>query len=212
MSDLKHLYANQEVATLLPDEYFTRGFIFAVATAPDIPLPEVWMPWLIQGQGNTLSTHIIDNLADGLMNTLRDCLQNMRDENKLLPEGCKWAKEKAGRRNLEHWLTGLLEGHRQLEPCWQKAWKLAQEKPEKAPLATGEDPAKRLRRCLKLFTLLADVELAKAARDEAQVSALEDNLPILYKQLPSMLAEYVRLAGELAQALPNQFEMFNPPK
>ncbi|HAA99574.1 MAG TPA: hypothetical protein DCE29_17010, partial [Alteromonas macleodii] len=33
---------------VLPNAYYVDGMIFAVASAPEIPMPEQWMPWLIQ--------------------------------------------------------------------------------------------------------------------------------------------------------------------
>ncbi|TAP38610.1 hypothetical protein [Alteromonas sp. KUL49] len=61
---------------------------------------------------------------------------------------------------------------------------------------------------MKLFSTLADLDLALAQRSESNAAALQQNVPLLWKQLPSILKDYVSLAGDLAQALPNQFESF----
>ena len=67
----------------------------------------------------------------------------------------------------------------------------------------------RLSRCLKMFSTLANVDLALKHRTEEQAAQLNSNLTLLIKQLPAVLQDYIKLAGELAGALPNQFEMFN---
>jgi hypothetical protein len=121
-------------------------------------------------------------------------------------------------KELESWLNGLLQVHKQLEPVWQNAWNHLEKRSAKNK-SDGEnkldedkvtEPAEaRLSRCLKLFSTLANIELALSYRNETQVAQLESNIRMLVKQLPSVLADYTRLSGELAQALPNQFETFS---
>ena len=205
---LADLYDSPTLTALLPSKSYVEGFIFAIATAPEIPMPETWMPWLISGSASANSTADFDFLADGLMDGLRHHLRTMRDDHVLLPAHCESTADKPVADTLSIWLTGLLAAHKQLEPCWQRAWTLAQQQPATDKAVGKEDPALRLRRCLKLFTTLADVELALSVRSAQDAQRLQENLVILVKQLPQMLKEYVELAGELAGALPNQFESF----
>ncbi|RDV28965.1 hypothetical protein DXV75_00400 [Alteromonas aestuariivivens] len=201
LAQLAKLYEEPYLRQQLPPLFFVKGHVFAVAASPEIPMPETWMPWVIDGQGARYTADHVNTIADALMAELRATLQAMRDQKRLLPAACQWSEMPAQRMELESWLTGLLHGHQRLEACWQEAW-------SRASLQPGEDPAKRLTRCLKLFTVLANPKLAIDCRPETASKQLRQNLPTLFAQLPAMLVEYVTLAGELAGALPNQFETF----
>ena len=63
---LKHMLASRPYA---------EGVIFAVASSPEIPMPEEWMPWVIEQSGShSISKDQADDMADGLMKVLRDAL------------------------------------------------------------------------------------------------------------------------------------------
>jgi hypothetical protein len=213
------------------------GMIFAVAAAPEIPMPEQWMPWFIQQSGSRLIDSDVDELADTLMNGLRAHLDFMRQGRGPLDSTLFVAVDTpSGARPSESlvlWLNGLLQVHKMVEPVWQSAWqhldkKLEQKldkKSDKTLYEQGsedkssahagtensaqEAPEVRLSRCLKMFSTLANVDLALKHRTEEQAAQLNSNLTLLIKQLPAVLQDYIKLAGELAGALPNQFEMFN---
>ncbi len=208
VSALNDVYQNSELTDLLPAQAFTEGFIFAIAAAPEIPMPEKWMPALINGRSNHLESTLVDKLADALMFTLRDSLKAMRDGSVLLPRYVVWTEDKQSREPAEQWLTGLLAGHQFVEDCWQQAWRRAQLETNSVSAPEKETPSKRLTRCLKLFSSLADTALALSVRTEEQAKAFRQHLPALYQQLPLMLKEYVVLADQLAASLPNQFETF----
>ncbi len=220
ISDIVSLPSFENV---LPDAYYVDGMIFAVASAPEIPMPEQWMPWLIQSSDSHLVDKDVDKLADTLMNGLRAHLDFMRQEKSPMPSELNVAIEVQGTtrpsKELESWLNGLLHVHKQLEPVWQNAWNhwerhLEKSKANKKDCDDNEsektEPAEaRLSRCLKLFSTLANIELALSYRNDKQAAQLESNINMLVKQLPSVLADYTKLSGELAGALPNQFETFN---
>ena len=196
---------------IMPSAAHVDGMIFAVAASPEIPMPEQWMPWLIQSSSSHLIDKDVDKLADTLMNGLRAHLDVMRnDALSLSPDFLLATKIQSGVRPskaLVEWLNGLLQGHKHVEPVWQSAWdRFAKQSAALAEQA--ESPEVRLARCLKLFSTLANVELALQYRNEKQTAQLEANLEMLIKQVPSMLRDYIQLAGELADALPNQFETF----
>ena len=198
---------------VLPSASYVDGMVFAVAASPEIPMPEQWMPWLIQNSGSRLVDSDVDRLADELMNSLRLHLSLMREESGPLPQSLLNVQDTENghrpSRELVDWLTGLLHVHKQLEPVWQNAWKHLGDNNDSTSNSDGNDyPEKRLARCLKLFTTLANIDLALKYRNDLQKEQLESNIPVLIRQLPSMLDEYTRLAGELAGALPNQFETF----
>ena len=45
MSPLSELYQNTQISTALHSEAVVQGMIFGVCAAPEIPMPEQWMPW-----------------------------------------------------------------------------------------------------------------------------------------------------------------------
>jgi uncharacterized protein len=203
MRNLDSLYDDEDIKLAIANIDFARGLIFAVSAAPEIPMPEVWMPWLLlTDTKQSLEKSTADKIADGFMAQLRQTLDDMRQQKSLLPATYTWSPQRLERRNLESWLTGLLHGHQQLEECWQQAWN---ERPEQVNV---ESVAVRLRRCLKLFSTLANTDVVLSGLTAERQLAMQQNLPILAQQLPAMLKEYAALADELAQQLPNQFETF----
>ena len=203
------LYTSAIYRSVLPERSFAEGFIFAVAASPEIPMPETWMPWLVQNSRESHPSLSMDKLAEGLMHALRDTLGKMRVETSCIPHAYLQLQGNGDlSSDLEKWLTGLLAAHKQLEPCWQRAWTLATETDMNTSRDTQEAPEKRLRRCLSLFSTLADIELALSIRNQENAVQLKEHMPALVKQIPSMLKEYTLLAGELAAVLPNQFETF----
>lgn len=206
MKTLQELSSEPKFRTILPPYYEMDGLIFAVAASPEIPMPETWMPWVIQHSGSAMVSQDVDELAASLMESLRDHLGAMRTQDNYLPLGCRWQEGAGIPESLEQWLRGLLKGHQLVEPIWRNAW---ERKAKGETLsADEEDPANRLARCLKLFSTLARHQLALSQRSAENAEKLRENLPLLWRQLPAMLQEYVSLAGDLAEALPNQFEMF----
>ncbi|MBD3586202.1 YecA family protein [Salinimonas sp. HHU 13199] len=203
------LYSQPRLCSAIAPQAESRGLMIAVCAAPEIPLPEQWMPWFIRQDPDAprLSQTQIDELAQRLMYCLRDTLNLMRLEAPLIPDALLHDEQPGSA--LQLWLTGLLRGHQHLEQTWQNAWKRAQDNPAQDSGLDNEDPARRLRRCLKFFSTLADIDTAMKIRDAAQQAQLQQSLHTLVKQLPSIVDEYIKLAGELAAFLPNQFEMYD---
>ena len=172
------------------------------------------MPWLIQSSSSALVDKDVDALADVLMSNLRAHLQCMTDDSPLMPTRCEYSDGEVDTApeipaELAQWLEGLLYVHQQLEDVWQQAWeKLSAKEALREDINASDTPEKRLSRCLKLFTTLANVELALQYRNPGQAQQLKENLPLLWKQLPAMIQDYIALAGELSAALPNQFETY----
>ena len=208
------VFEKGKLTHVLPSAYKADGMIFAVAASPEIPMPEQWMPWLIQSSSSALVDKDVDALADVLMNNLRAHLQCMTDDSPLMPTRCEYPGGEVDTApeipaELAQWLEGLLYVHQQLEDVWQQAWeKLSAKEALREDINASDTPEKRLSRCLKLFTTLANVELALQYRKPGQAQQLKENLPLLWKQLPAMIQDYIALAGELSAALPNQFETF----
>ncbi|WP_342455326.1 UPF0149 family protein [Alteromonas sp. 009811495] len=200
---------------VLPSVPRVDGMIFAVAAAPEIPMPEQWMPWVITNSASHLIDKDVDKLAETLMDGLRAHLGFMRSDAIPLPAHM-FAPEQTDEgvrptTALADWLNGLLQAHKQVEPVWQSAWEVHAKK-NVVNTDDNEAPEVRLSRCLKLFSTLANIDLALQYRNEEQAQQLNNNLALLIKQLPAMLKDYTQLAGELAEALPNQFETFVKPQ
>lgn len=195
-------YEKLAMVAVLPEEAYLEGLIFGVAACPEIPMPEQWMPWAIRADANTaISKQQADELADYLMGRLRDTLDSMRKEERLLPEECQWRGNGLQHDELQQWLRGLLTAHQQLEKQWQQAWQMSEQTLD-LPALSG-----RLNRCLKLFTTLADPQSRLQQTPPEKRQELTDGLPRLAASLPPMLKEYVAISGELVQVLPNQFEV-----
>lgn len=195
-------YEKLAMVAVLPEEAYLQGLIFGVAACPEIPMPEQWMPWVIRADVNTaISKQQADELADYLMGRLRDTLDSMRKEERLLPEEYLCRGDGLQHDELQQWLKGLLTAHQQLEKQWQQAWQMSEQTLD-MPALSG-----RLNRCLKLFTTLADPQSRLQQTPPEKRQELTDGLPRLAASLPPMLKEYVAISGELVQVLPNQFEV-----
>lgn len=222
---IKPVIERDSFRSVLPCVERVDGMIFAVAACPEIPMPEQWMPWLIQSGASRLVDSDVDILADTLMNGLRSHLDYMRKGRIALPPYCVDAIEfkddtKRPSYALSQWLTGLLFVHKNVESVWQHAWQQAEKKKGSASMGSSEQednreqpdksepPDARLTRCLKMFSTLANIELAYQQRRAEHVTQLSEHLPLLMQQLPALLKDYTSLAGDLACALPNQFETF----
>jgi len=181
------------------------GLLFAIGAAPEIPMPDVWLPWVVKQQGN-INDQDVDTLMGVLLEQLKFRLSSMRDECFILPKGCEY-KEGESNLALTHWLTGVLYGHQQLEPVWREAWKHMQ---EKAP-ESQESLMRDLSHCLRMFSTFANPELAIEQAKERGTANLEQKMPHIFQSFPKALQQYVDISGKLVSYIPNQFEMYQEP-
>lgn len=191
-----------ELSTILQRPEYIQGLIFAVAAAPEIPMPEQWLVWVFKERGQLKSEQQADQLTDLLMSLLKEQLQKMRDDEIIFPTQYEYPHNK--NTSASEWLNGLLAGHAQLETVWQNAWnRMSDQKP-----AEMVKMQKNLKHCLMMFTTFADVETAIKKAQKANNETLIDRLPVIFKALPEALKTYVGLSGELVDFMPNQFEQF----
>lgn len=208
--NLLSIYQQAGIAEMLHSRYFVEGALFGAAVSPEIPMPDIWLPWAIKHNGQMQSTAQADQITDALFDYFKYCLRLMKDEKQFLPDYCVF-EQPADKHNddinspLSQWLQGVLMAHSNTEAVWQKAWELMQDKaPDKAPKL-----AKKLKHSLSMFTTFADISLAKEqARKREQASEFQNHLPTIAKSLPEALQTYVSVSGELSEYLPNQFETF----
>lgn len=210
--ELKALCQGDALSHALFSVDYLNGLVFAVASAPEIPMPEVWLPWIFKEHGQLPDTETADKLTDILMGLLQHQLRLMRDDQvclddrfELPPDAQKINSERLA---LSRWCNGVLAGHTRLEKVWNNAWqKMHNKNPNAMPSAT-----KDLSHCLTMFSTFADLPLAfeqAKVRDNDQQFVAQ--LPRLFLSLPSALQTYVKLSGTLVEYLPNQFETFSPP-
>ena len=69
-ASLNVLCESEELLGVLQPYAFIQGVIFAVAAAPEIPMPEKWLPWALKASNQLTSTEQADNLTDILMKLL----------------------------------------------------------------------------------------------------------------------------------------------
>lgn len=179
---------------------YIRGLLFAVCSAPEIPMPEHWFPWVVAQSGDIQSAQV-NRVSNILIQLLKEQLQAMHNEQVHLPADCHYGEHTEA---LEQWMTGLTAGHSLLEKVWQNAW---QEMLNKQP-EQSQSFATDLTRCIRMFSTFANTDLATTQALERGNDDFKSKLPVLAKSLSGTLKEYVKLSGDLVNFLPNQFETF----
>jgi uncharacterized protein len=201
--------SNKELSGSLFSYEYILGLIFAVAAAPEIPMPEKWLVWAFRQRGQLSSEQQADKLTDVLIGLLQRQLKNMSDGKISLPSEFHYPHEISPESNVSRWFAGLLAGHSQLENVWQQAWQKMGLQSEEQIFILQRD----LRHCLGVFSTFADIPLALQQAQDKGGSAhrvkLEALLPKIFLSLPESLQTYVNLSGKLVDFLPNQFETFS---
>lgn len=206
LQQLKQLCQSPNWKDIVHPYFYIDGLVFAVSAAPEIPMPDVWLPWVVKGQGQ-INTEDADQLTSLLLALLKSRLNEMKDEQFFLPKECTYSKEQTSSDPLQQWLTGLMYGHQKLEPVWQDAWKHMVEKtPEDQPILQRD-----LSHCLRMFSTFAHPDLAIEQAMQRGNEELADKLPAIFNSFPKALKQYVDISGKLVGFMPNQFEMYKEP-
>lgn len=204
MSPLSELYQNSQISTALHAEDVVQGMIFGVCAAPEIPMPEQWMPWTFAQHQQLTDEAQINKITEVLMQQMAETLQDMSEGN--IAFITQWEYDENSQTvntPCQLFLAGLLLAHEQCETIWQAAW-------QKLPAEEQTVQADNLTHCLNMFSTFVDVTVAlERAGDNA--STLATALPQIFAQLPEALMQYNELSGLLASYLPNQFEQFAAP-
>jgi uncharacterized protein len=203
-ASLSALCQSDELLDVLHPYAFIQGVVFAVAAAPEIPMPEIWLPWAIKSSQQLTSTQQADNLTDNLMKVLQEQLKSMSEEKIQLPKGVTFNQEGEEQSSVAWWCQGMLFGHSQLESVWQDAWN----KMQVNEVTQMQQLQKDLSHCLYMFTTFADVPLAVQQAESRGNDQLLNILPKIFLSFPQTLKTYVGLSGRLVDFLPNQFETF----
>ena len=168
------------------------GIIFAVAVAPEIPLPSIWWPWTLASHPGQLGDEQLQLLGDELLLRLRDYLDQQLHDAFVLPDYL------ADDAQLAHWCAGVLLAQGQLSESWQSAWQMAEHK-RPAEFADWQARVQRALKCLKVFARQQDLT---AGLSEAELRGLK-------QALPAMLRDLIWVSGELAALLPGQLEQYS---
>jgi uncharacterized protein len=203
-ASLSSLCESEELSDVLHPYAFIQGVVFAVAGAPEIPMPEKWLPWAIKTSNQLTSTEQADKLTDNLMKMLQVQLQKMSDEKIHLPMGMTFNQDGQEPSSVAMWCQGMLFGHSQLETVWQHAWN----KMQVSDVAQMQQLQKDLSHCLYMFSTFADIPLAVQQAENRGNDQLLNILPKIFLSFPETLKTYVGLSGRLVDYLPNQFETF----
>jgi uncharacterized protein len=203
-ASLNSLCESDELSGVLHPYAFIQGVVFAVAAAPEIPMPEKWLPWVIKTSNQLTSTEQADNLTDILMKMLQEQLKSMSEEKIHLPLGISFSQEEHTQSSVAVWCQGMLFGHSQLESVWQNAWN----KMQVSEMTQMQQLQKDLSHCLYMFTTFADIPLAVKQAENRGNDQLLNILPKIFLSFPQTLKTYVGLSGRLVDFLPNQFETF----
>tara|TARA_R110002167_G_scaffold19376_3_gene71638 strand:+ start:58 stop:705 length:648 start_codon:yes stop_codon:yes gene_type:complete len=203
-ASLSSLCESEELLAVLHPYAFIQGIVFAVAAAPEIPMPEKWLPWAIKTSHQLTSTEQADNLTDILMKTLQIQLKDMSEEKIQLPQGITFNQEGKEQSSVAQWCQGMLFGHSQLESVWQDAWN----KMQVSEMTQMQQLQKDLSHCLYMFSTFADIPLAVKQAESRGNDQLLNILPKIFLSFPQTLKTYVGLSGRLVDFLPNQFETF----
>lgn len=204
--DLSELYDNPKQAAFLHSQEYLEGCLLGACACPEIPLPDVWMPWVIKQHKQIESAEQVERISDVLFAFFKACLADMHGNKLRLPKYAQISKEmaydKQSYRPLSLWTQGLLMAHGARETYWQNAWnKMQQQAPDKAPIL-----AKDLSHCLLMFSTFADPQKAISEANKKGDTQLPEKLPLIAQSLQIALEKYLAISGELAKYLPNQFE------
>ncbi|MFT6269632.1 MAG: hypothetical protein ACJAVV_002459 [Alphaproteobacteria bacterium] len=203
-TDLSVLYDNPEQAQFLQSQSYVEGCLLGACACPEIPLPDVWLPWVIKHHQQIQNAQQADHITDVLFAFFKQCLAHMHNNSLSLPAYAVYSDISA--KPLRDWCEGILVAHSAREKFWQGAWnKMQAQSPQNAPQL-----AKDLKHCLLMFTTFADPEKAieEANSKDGSGALLAQKLPVIAKSLQDTLQKYVAISGELAAFLPNQFETF----
>lgn len=206
--ELSKLYEKPSQAQFLHPQAYVEGCLLGACACPEIPLPDVWLGWVIQHHNRIESDQQADYVTGILFAYFKQCLASMHNGSLRLPKYAVYEPQSSAL--LQDWCLGLLTAHSAVEHIWQNAWiKMQAKEPEKAPAL-----AKDLKHCLLMFTTFAEPEKAiQGAQNKADGDKLSpQKMTLISKSLGDTLLKYVAISNELATFLPNQFETFQQEK
>ena len=200
-SDLSQLYDSTKDTFFLHTQPFVEGVIVGACACPEIPLPDVWLPWTIKQHNKVENNAQADRVFEQLFEYFRLVLSSIKRQQLVLPDYIN-ERDIQKNKNMQDFLSGVLFAHGASEKIWQTAWdKIAIVEPEKM-----QAHAKSLKHCLMMFTTFANVEQAIKRADKQNNPEMIEKLPQIAKSLPDAFKKYFEISDELVAFLPDQFE------
>lgn len=185
---LQELLSLPELEDKLINEAKTRGFVAAMASAPNILPPEEWLPFLWGGDevapfsnGEQLECYIEHVIA--MWNEYRPALLNNAW---LWPEQCSLDEEEIVNQAARDFCEGLLQG-----------WQLSRDDWETIMPSESEDNA-LLGGVLLSLSMLYDPETSIATLADQGIEGLEQ-FEEIYNAIPTMLCGLTMRGFQLAQ-------------
>ena len=171
-----------------------QGFLFAVASAPELILPSEWQPIIFADQEVVYAS--LDEAQEilGQITALYNAINAaVIDAPTLLPADCQLRDDVLA--NFEdaapiaQWSRGFLRGHQWLEELWK----------EYLP----EELAEELDATLLTLAFFSSREMAEAylAENPAEEQSLETAAATIHGVLPQAVAQYAHLGRSIATAL-----------
>lgn len=186
---LQTLLSQPELEDKLLNEAKTRGFVTAMASAPNILPPEEWLPFLWGGEevapftdGEQLETYF--QLVIDMWNLYRPALLNA---NWAWPEGCSLDEEEIVTDDVRDFCEGFLQG-----------WQLARDDWETLMPEDSQDNA-LLGGVLLSLSMLYDPETSLATLAEQGLQGL-DQFEEIYNAIPVMLCGLTQRGVQLAES------------
>ncbi|MDE1223976.1 UPF0149 family protein [Vibrio aestuarianus] len=185
---LQTLLSQPELEDKLLNEAKTRGFVTAMASAPNILPPEEWLPFLWGGEevapftdGEQLETYF--QLVIDIWNLYRPALLNA---NWAWPEGCSLDEEEIVTDDVRDFCEGFLQG-----------WQLARDDWETLMPEDSQDNA-LLGGVLLSLSMLYDPETSLVTLAEQGLHGL-DQFEEIYNAIPVMLCGLTQRGVQLAE-------------
>ena len=170
-----------------------QGFLFAVASAPELVLPSEWMPLVFgDAEPEYASLDEAQRVVAELLSLYNSVNDGVRAETAALPADCVFRDDVLSNLDAEapigQWSRGFMLGHKWLEELWESY----------VPNELDEEFAAML----LTLSFFASPDIAEAFRKEtAPDQSLEALATTMRPIFPKALAEYAHLGRSIAAVL-----------
>lgn len=169
-----------------------QGFLFAVASAPDLVRPSEWMPEVFGGtEAGFADLDEAQAILPELMALYNVVNASVASERAALPEDCRFRRNVLANLDADApvslWARGFVHGHQWLEEDWAQV----------VPDEFDED----FGMVIMTLSFFARPTLAKAFVRELGHTELAEAAALFRRVFPDALAEYARLGRSISRIL-----------
>ena len=175
-----------------------QGFLFAVASCPDLVKPGEWLP-IVFGGGSAGYADLEEaqRILDELMTLYNSINAGVREGNATLPRDCRFRGDILANLDedapIAQWSRGFLTGHQWLEESW-----------EHVPSELDDDFAAML----MTLSFFSSRRLAEAFHAESGSRSLERLAGAVRRVFRTALHDYAQLGLAIDQALREQQQTY----